>query len=284
MKKIKKFEEFVSDNGILETTNSNVNYDRVVNNIVELLEKSLKEEEKWKEIMQLDFEDLGITKKGNRGLKVDMRLDGFGNFEYSKHDPCVYFRVGEGEYDFLPMIISDTPYVPFTFEQTINDGELLWVYNWVKENNKILIDFANDKIETNKFYSSLKDVNYDLNYDLSIVNEGKTKIRKDLTGLSRTIWIGPYNNTGHYLRIKVETPKNSKNSNEWASLTIPDLELKPGIEQTDLKMKEKKALDKFALLNQEILDDFANNKIDLTKLETSIIKVNKKGNSENEEE
>ena len=52
MKKIKKFEEFVSDNGILETTNSNVNYDRVVNNIVELLEKSLKEEEKWKEIME----------------------------------------------------------------------------------------------------------------------------------------------------------------------------------------------------------------------------------------
>lgn len=280
MKKIKKFEEFVSDNGILETTNSNVNYDRVVNNIVELLEKSLKEEKKWKEIMRLDFEDLGIRKKGNRGLRVDMRLDGFGNFDYSKHKPCVYFRVGEGEYDFLPMIISETPYVPYTFEQTIDDKDLLWVYNWVKNNNEALLDFANEKIGTDTFYSLLEDVSY----DSFIVNEGKAKIHTDITGLPRTIWIGPYDNTGHYLRIKIQSPKSSRNSNEWASLSIPDLELEPNIEQTDIKSKEKTIIDKFVLLNKDTLDDFANDKIDLDKLETSIIKVNKKGNSENEEE
>lgn len=117
-----------------------------------------KENERWKEIMNLDFEDLGISAKGRNGLKLDLRLDGFHNYEYSKHLPCVYFRVGPGEYDFLPMIICEEPYIPYEFEQTITDEELKWILDWVKINHQALLSFANEEIGYTTLFRSVKNV------------------------------------------------------------------------------------------------------------------------------
>lgn len=116
------------------------------------------EAERWKEIMNLDFEDLGILTKGEDGLKLDVRLDGFRNYEYSQHLPCVYFRVGPGEYDFLPMIISEEPYVPYEFEQTITDDELQWIHDWVKTNHQLLLSYSKEKIGYHALFSNLVSV------------------------------------------------------------------------------------------------------------------------------
>lgn len=238
----------------------------------EILNKSLAEEQKWKEIMKLDFEDLGILTKGKNDLKLDMRLDGFRNYDYSNHKPCVYFRVGSGEYDFLPMIISDNPYIPYSFEQTITDDELLWVYSWVKSNHIALLKFANEKIGYRSLFAK---INENINFENDNIEEGKAKIVKEITGLTRVVWIGPYDGTGHYLRIKIQTPKSSNNTNEWASLSIPDLKLTG---KHDLKQKELKGISNFALSNQETLDKFAKDEIDLDDMLDELIKVDKKGN------
>jgi hypothetical protein len=58
------------------------------------------------------------------------------------------------------------------------------------------------------------------NAEVSYVNEDSEKIRKQDSGLSRYVWIGPYENTNHYLRLKIQTPKSSLISEEWASLSI----------------------------------------------------------------
>lgn len=118
----------------------------------------MSEVDQWKEIMNLDFEDLPVYHKGKNGLVVDMRLDCCHNYEYSNHLPCVYFRVGPGEYDFLPMIICEEPYVPYEFEQTITDEELQWVHDWVKINHKLLLSFANEEIGYHTLFRLTKNV------------------------------------------------------------------------------------------------------------------------------
>lgn len=109
--------------------------------------------EKWRRAMLRDFNDLPIYHKGRNGIMVDLRLDGYRNYEYSNHAPCVYFRVGENDSDFLPMIIADTPYVPYPFEQTISDEELCWVRSWVKANKETLLRYANEEFGYHTFMS-----------------------------------------------------------------------------------------------------------------------------------
>lgn len=119
---------------------------------------NIDEEKQWRKIMEMDFEDLGITQKGRNGIKVDLRIDGFHNYEYSNHLPCLYFRVGEGEYDFLPMIISDKPYIPYLYENTIDDDKLQWVFAWVKRNKDALLKYANEEIGYNTLLTLLVDI------------------------------------------------------------------------------------------------------------------------------
>lgn len=240
--------------------------------ISDIIKNSIVIENEWTTIMNMDFEDLPVYHKGKDGLMIDVILDNCHNYQYSKHKPCIYFRVGQGEYDFLPMIIEDTPYVPYSFEQKITDRELLWVCNWVRSNKSHLIKYANEEIDYKSFASSITENLV----SMPSIDEGKAKIPTNVTGLTRTIWIGPYENTGHYLRIKVQSPKSSNISTEWASLSIPDLKLTPS--HTDITRKEKKAIDSFSLLNQKCLNDFANDTIDFQTLQSQIIKVDKKEN------
>lgn len=234
-----------------------------------LFKEGLEECKKWQNYMRVDFEDLPVLHSGKNGLMVDVRLDGFHNYKQCGHLPCVYFRVGDGEYDFLPMIISKTPYVPYSFEQTISDGELLWVVDWVKANRELLLKYSDEEIGYMDLFGKSNTMSFPL-------TEDKAKIDRSVTGLTRVIWVGPYDNTGHYLRIKIQTPKSSTNSNEWASMSIPDLKLTP--ENTDISPKEEMIIGKFALMNRKPLDDFANSKIDFETLANEIVKVDKKGN------
>lgn len=254
MKNIKNFEEFIG-------------YDPDSLSINDVIKNSIKEEDKWKEIIKKDFEDLPVYHKGKNNLKIDLRLDSFHNYDYTNHKPCVYFRVGNGEYDFLPMIISDKPYIPYSFEQTINDDELLWVYDWVKTNKNTLLKYADEKIGYKEFMSIINKGEAQ-----GEIDEGKSKIQTKDTGLTRVIWIGPYDSTGHYLRIKIQNPKTSHNSQEWASLTIPELKLIPDRERTDISAKELKDIEKFAINNKDCLDDFAKDKIDFETLQDKIEK------------
>ena len=94
-------------------------------------------------------------------------------------------------------------------------------YTTVSRNKKLLLKYANDKISSLDLFNRINE-----NAEVSYVNEGSGKIIKQNSGLSRYVWIGPYENTNHYLRLKIQNPKSSTISEEWASLSIPDLEIK----------------------------------------------------------
>ena len=113
-------------------------------------------ESDWKRIMKLDFEDLAVLHKGKDGLKADLRLDGFRNYLYTGHKPCVYFRNGEGENDFLPMIIADKPYVPYPFKLAISEEDFSWVVDWVRTNKTILLGYADGEMGYKAVMSLLK--------------------------------------------------------------------------------------------------------------------------------
>lgn len=121
----------------------------ILSHIDEILKASIEKQRIWAKIMEYDFNETTI----NQEFKVDMRFDNHFIYQSSNHEPCVYFRVGEGECDFLPMIISDTPYVPYSFEQTISDEDLYWVSFFVETNKTLLLEYANGKYGYGEFMS-----------------------------------------------------------------------------------------------------------------------------------
>ena len=101
--------------------------------------------------------------------------------------------------------------------------------------------------------------------NITEITEDSKRIHPSDTNLSRVIWIGPYDKTGHYLRLKIQHPKGSHNSNEWAALIIPDLKLIPNISKTDISRSERKAFKDFAIKHKDLIDKFAKGEIDFKK-------------------
>ena len=261
---IKKFVEFICERQQEDL------YD--AQKIVLTLKDGFEQKKKWDAFKKSEFNDIAVLKKGKYGLRLDLRIDGGEEYKWNNHLPCVYFRNGDGDMDFLPMIICNKPYIPYPFVQNISDEELLWIYRFVLRNKKLLLKYANSKISSLYLFNRINE-----NAEVSYVNEGSGKISEQDSGLSRCVWIGPYENTNHYLRLKIQTPKSSSISEEWASLSIPDLEIKKERGEYDLTGKEELAVKRFAIINKEALDDFAKDVIDFDELIQTIIKVDKKG-------
>ena len=214
MEYIKKFVEFICERHQEDL------YD--AQKIVLTLKDVFEQKKKWDAFKKSEFDNIAVLKKGKYGLRLDLRIDGGEEYKWNNHLPCVYFRNGEGDMDFLPMIICNKPYIPYPFVQNISDEELLWIYRFVLRNKNLLLKYANDKISSLDLFNRINE-----NAEVSYVNEGSGKISEQDSGLSRYVWIGPYENTNHhYLRLKIQTPKSSTISEEWASLSIPDLEIK----------------------------------------------------------
>ena len=120
---IKKFVEFICERQQEDL------YD--AQKIVLTLKDGFEQKKKWDAFKKSEFNDIAVLKKGKYGLRRDLRIDGVEEYKANNHPPCVYFRNGEGEMDFLPMIICNKPYIPYPFAQNISDAELLWIYRFV---------------------------------------------------------------------------------------------------------------------------------------------------------
>ena len=97
------------------------------------------------------------------------------------------------------------------------------------------------------------------------ITEDSKRIHPSDTKQSRVIWIGPYDKTGHYLRIKIQHSKESHNSNEWAALTIPELKLMPDISKTDISSAKVKAFKDFSIKHKDLIDKLAKGEVDFKK-------------------
>lgn len=262
MKHIKNFNEFSSD-----MLNTNV---LSADEIFSIFEDGANKGLWWERIKEREFNDIPLLSKDDFGFKVDLMIDGTMEYKANNHEPCIYFRNGSGDMDFLPMIICNKPYIPYPFVQNITDDELLWTYEFVRKHHLVLLKRANDKIASKDLFKYI---------DYSQINESdnRNKISGLDTGLTRYIWAGPYDKTRHYLRIKIQTPKSSGETKEWASISIPDLKIKKERGEYDLSSKEEYAAKRFSMFNKEVLYDFANQRIGYKELVERLIKVNKKG-------
>lgn|GEM_PF-4497451 len=265
MGQIKKYDEFVK--GMLDTSTLNIE------EISSIFEDGIKKAVWWESIKKKEFKDIPFLAKEDFGFKVDIMIDGTKEYKNNKHEPCIWFCNGKGDMDFLPMVLCSEPYIPYPFVQNVTDDELLWVYEFVRKHRLVLLKHANDKI-------SSKDLFKHIDYSQVNENEDKTgnRIGTNTTGLRRYIWVGPYDKSHHYLRIKIQTPKSSGISEEWASISIPDLNIENGRGEYDLSGKEEFAAKRFSMFNKEVLDDFANKRIGYKTLAERLIKVDKKGN------
>ncbi len=263
MKYIEEFNEFT--NNLLDTSTLSIE------EISFIFEDGVKRAVWWESIKEREFNDIPFLAKEDFGFKVNIMIDGTMEYKNNKHDPCIWFSNGDGDMDFIPMILCSEPYIPYPFVQNITDDELLWTYEFVRNHYLVLLKHANDKI-------SSKDLFKHIDYSQINESEEKNKIGKNTTGLTRYIWVGPYDKSRHYLRIKIQTPKSNTISKDWASISIPDLKIESGRGEYDLSGKEEYAIKRFSMFNKEVLDDFANKKIGYKKLAERLIKVDKKGN------
>lgn len=239
-----------------------------IKKISSIFEDGVKRAVLWESIKEREFKDIPFLAKEDFGFKVDIMIDGTKEYKNNKHEPCIWFCNGKGDMDFLPMVLCSEPYIPYPFVQNITDDELLWVYEFVRKHHLVLLKHANDKI-------SSKDLFKHIDYSQVNENEDKTgnKIGTNTTGLTRYIWVGPYDKSRHYLRIKIQTPKLSGISEEWASLSIPDLKIGSGRGEYDLSGNEEFATKRFSMFNNAVLDDFANNRIGYKTLAERLFKV-----------
>ena len=145
---IKRLYEFAGD--MLDTGKLSVE------EISSIFEDGIKRGAWWESIKEKEFNDIPLLSKDDFGFKVDIMIDGTMEYKANKHEPCIYFRNGTGEMDFLPMVISNEPYVPYPFVQNITDDELLWTYEFVRKHRLVLLKRANDKIATKELLTMLR--------------------------------------------------------------------------------------------------------------------------------
>lgn len=91
------------------------------------------------------------------GVQLELWADNDCLYKDNCHKPWVYFRNGYNENaDYIPMVITDDPYIPYGFECNVFDKDLLSTYYFVKNNMEILMAHANGEISSREFYVRLK--------------------------------------------------------------------------------------------------------------------------------
>ena len=153
------------------------------------------------------------------GLSVDILLDDCENFFHDKHPLWVYFRNEStgGCFDLLPVLVHrfkpcllvKKPYV------SISNKELNEVFDFIKRNYYLIVEFANGRIEYDDVVDCLT--------DRVLLKEGlmleMPTFKTYETNLPTDIWIDSERPKNHWHRIKFKD-RNSNNTNNWASMTI----------------------------------------------------------------
>lgn len=217
-------------------------------------------------------------KPADTNINADIFVDDGEAYIRDHHIPLLYVRNGKGReiMEFIPISISDNPVI-LDNEMNINlDSSIISsILEFIKLNKNSLLGMANGKLEVNDFVSAIKVPSYVFTEEKHMINEMATLRRAD-SNLPMDIWLdegGTYQ--GHAPRIKFRASKEQRNTKEFSSMLLtnpPTIENYP--QHSDLKTKDLELLEKFVILNMDLLLKLANNEIDYrTQFLPNMIKV-----------
>lgn len=195
-----------------------------------------------------DISDYDIINGNDFGLPVDIAVDYFHNYRNKGIPYHMYFRNGYNrQNEWIAVSVDDDPHVFGKPKIKIAKSDLQRVKLFVKRHKEQLIRIATDDIIANCEQVLLSE-NREILTELAILTPEET-------GLSRKLWIdngGTYKQGGHWIRVKVESPKGKDSSRGWTTYNLGTNEWIKG-DECDIKKKEEKEIEKFISLNIEMI-------------------------------
>lgn len=216
---------------------------------------------KYKNIeFQDDLIEYLLLSPKETGLKVNIWIDSGGAFKLNEH-PILSFFVDSYDINNLTDVIPidmkslDKSIMFVPEDLNINIEDYLDIIKYLKLNQKIITDVAEQKITLLEFYQSDKVVN--------ILNEMPVLDPK-VSFLPITLWLDNGTHPQHGPRIKFKASNEQKNSKNFSTMTISD---EPVIhhlpKQCFLNNKQLNKIKEFVIINKEILLALARNEINL---------------------
>lgn len=159
--------------------------------------------------------------KNHFGMPVDFAVDNNCFFSIYEHKPWMYFRNGYEDspnFEWIPIVISKEPYVPFKWSLKISHKDIETVFNFVRYNRNTLIrlTYAGDIMELGDI-SKLNESQITKLYEMAV-------LRPEDTGIDVKIWIdngGTYPQHSKY-RIKFKSEDSGDNPRTWPEIIIDD--------------------------------------------------------------
>lgn len=211
------------------------------------------------------------------GVPLELWVDNDNIYKDNGHKPWIYFRNGyDEESDYIPMVISDDPYIPYDFVRNVDDNDLMKTYTFVKKNKLVLISRAKGKISGREFYSSLKRNAICESYDTDYMILEMARLTNADTGIKPKIYVGSTKRSGHANsdRIKVENPYGSKNSEHWLEMFYKNGEIViPRPEQIKIPMEDIESVKQWLEVNWETIKDYEDHKISQDEMLERLVKI-----------
>lgn len=212
-------------------------------------------------------------------------MDLYGICDEEEIPYCIFFKNGyeDNHNKYLPLIICDSPYVPYRAKIKISTLHFSQLCLFVVKHKDDLIDLTSG----NKYLSDDFWIDNFLTERKMSSEETKrillemSRIRKGITGLPMDIWLDngkTYEKSGHDKRIKFKQENNPSNiTKSWCSLTIPNLKIVSSDRKT-IRPKNIELLKKFYILNKSMIDDAMEEKINMDFVKAYLKPIDSKGN------
>lgn len=189
-------------------------------------------EDELMEYARLDRDYTGIT--------TDIYVDDGGAYKRYEHPLWVYVQNGYSEDSpYFPVVVSEKPELPST-KLNISSSDAEAILTFISINAKLLTDFANENIEHEAFYNSIKPVIYN-DSEYGLVNEMAT-LRPKVSGLPTVLWIDEGTSPKHGARIKFKASNEQTTTLDFSTMTISqnpeiyNLPKKTFLDTDDLRM------------------------------------------------
>jgi translation initiation factor 2 beta subunit (eIF-2beta)/eIF-5 len=169
-------------------------------------------------------------------------------------------------------------------KRLINKTTLEQIFYFIKINQKIIIAYSNEELDTNKFKNLLKSVNSSLD-EIEKINEQYVNnifyeelenlscLNSESTGINNVIlWFGhnPYDET---YRIRVSNVPNKRGNDDSFTITIPDLNVIGRVNEELITDKVMNKIFDFININEKIIIDYSDFEITTNQFIDSLIKV-----------
>ena len=206
------------------------------------------------------------------GLNVDIFIDDGSSYKRNGHPLLLFARNGYNKTDrqFIPFSIEMKPRVmDDEMEFKISYDDVFSIQDFIQLNCGLLIKMADEKISHTDFINSIFRIT---NIGLKMVDESKSVInematlRKSESLLPMDIWLDEGSTfQGHAPRLKFRASNEQITTREFSSMILgnpPSIENFP--QNSPLRKRDIEKLQRFVLINLELLLKLANGEIDYT--------------------